>query len=124
MRKFIAIVATLAFVIAPVFAADIEDVSGRDQDRMIYEMRDNWHALATGGTLTNGLTVSGAVTLNGGLTVKGTVSYTATTNTFTGKSTFNGTTVLAGGTNIFNIGGTTGQLAIVAINGTNVVYFK
>jgi len=52
------------------FAANVTDVTGNEKDRIITEMRDAIHALATGGTLTNTLTVAKAVNVtSGGLTV-------------------------------------------------------
>lgn len=43
------------------FAGSILDVSGNEHDRIWIEMKNNWHELATGGTLTNGLTVTGTI---------------------------------------------------------------
>lgn len=39
-------------------AGNILDVEGNQHDRIWKEMRDNWHNIAVGGTLTNGLTIS------------------------------------------------------------------
>jgi hypothetical protein len=52
------------------FAGNVSDVLGNEHDRIWLEMRDNWHNLAVGGTLTNTLTVSKGITVTaGGLTV-------------------------------------------------------
>ncbi len=57
MKKVLIGLISLLFVTV-CFAGDITDVLGNQHDRIWKEMRDNWHNLATGGTLTNGLTIS------------------------------------------------------------------
>jgi hypothetical protein len=72
MKKVLIGILTVMFA-GIVSAGSILDVSGNEHDRIWKEMRDNWHNLATGGSITNGLTIAA-----GGLTVTaGGISATA-----------------------------------------------
>ena len=63
-------------------------------------------------TLVGDVVISGASTLSGTKTISGSIA------------TFTCPVTLGGGSNIFNIGGTTGTLGVAVVNGTNFVYFK
>jgi len=77
MKKVLTGILAIIIAVSASMAGNISDVLGREHDRIWLEMRDNWHNLATGGTLTNGLDVTGTIT---GTTVRAT-TFTCTTGT-------------------------------------------
>lgn len=108
MKKVLIGILAIIIAVSASMAGNVLDVLGREHDRIWLEMRDNWHNLATGGTLTNGLTVTGTLTattlvgssatltdatLNGSVTANGVIDIgtggTITGNVSSGTSKYN-----------------------------------
>jgi hypothetical protein len=110
MKKILTITALAVFALAGLvaFAGDVADVTGRDAGRLVYELQDSVHNLATGGTLTNGVTVNGTTTLTQ-LVVKATI---ASTGTVSGSG--------------FKIGPQAGWSGVVtnSLTATNVIWYS
>jgi hypothetical protein len=114
MKKLI-IGIVFALFVGSAIAEDILDVSGNQHDRIWVEMKDNWHKLATGGTLTNGLTVTGTLTATAvSAPVSGAVN--ATTLKVSGVQTNSSTLTVIGAASFNNISITT-NIAYAASSG-------
>ena len=91
MKKSLMILLAVLALNASVKAEAIEDVTGNRQDRLIEEMKDNWHRLFAGATLPGATTYTLDVKIDGKYAVVGgdattglmvqAVSVTGTTNT-------------------------------------------
>ena len=83
MKKSLMILLAVLALSVSVRAEAIEDVTGNRQDRLIEEMKDNWHRLFEGATLPSGLTITGTIA--------------ATSVTATGEVTADGKYAVVGG---------------------------
>jgi hypothetical protein len=58
MKKILTALAVVLLA-GSVFAGDVPDVTGRDLNRIVYELQAAWHTLIDSGNLTNDLSVDG-----------------------------------------------------------------
>jgi len=83
MKKSLMILLAVLALSVSVRAEAIEDVTGNRLDRLVEEMKDNWHRLFEGATLPSGLTITGTIA--------------ATSVTATGEVTADGKYAVVGG---------------------------